>query len=151
MFGGNLVLSTRLMILNYPVILSHRRSTSVSLETCPLYSLDVQFSSSISLVTTFTTSSFTKPGKRSYRIKAHLQRRLVSIRVWKEKGNWQQKCFLTWREKYQAVRKMLIIVIPLSLPLRVFFWKVPSPFPWYWDGEAQYEGDVTPSLPIIHL
>ena len=32
----NLVLSTQLIILNYPVILSHRRSTTVFLETYPL-------------------------------------------------------------------------------------------------------------------
>ena len=32
----NLVLSTQLIILNYPVILSHRRNTTVILETYPL-------------------------------------------------------------------------------------------------------------------
>ena len=37
-YGGQFTLSTRLIIFNYPVILSHRRSTTVSLETCLLYS-----------------------------------------------------------------------------------------------------------------
>ena len=36
--GGQFTLSTRLIIFNYPVILSHRRSTTVSLETYLLYS-----------------------------------------------------------------------------------------------------------------
>ena len=36
----NLVLSTQLMMLNHPVIPSHRRSTTVSLETYHLYSLE---------------------------------------------------------------------------------------------------------------
>ena len=34
--------STLLIILNYPVILSHRRSTTVSLETYPLYPLSLK-------------------------------------------------------------------------------------------------------------
>ena len=37
-YGGQFMLSTQLIILNYPVILSHRRSTTVSLETYPLFS-----------------------------------------------------------------------------------------------------------------
>ena len=37
-YGGQFRLSTQLIILNYPIILSHRRSTTVSLETYPLYS-----------------------------------------------------------------------------------------------------------------
>ena len=37
---ANLVLSTQLMMLNHPVIPSHRRSTTVSLETYRLYSLE---------------------------------------------------------------------------------------------------------------
>ena len=37
---ANLVLSTQLMMLNHPVIPSHQRSTSVSLETYRLYSLE---------------------------------------------------------------------------------------------------------------
>ena len=36
--GGQLTLSTQLIIPNYPVILSHRRNTTVSLETYPLHS-----------------------------------------------------------------------------------------------------------------
>ena len=36
LYGGQLMLSTRLIILNYPVILSHWRSTRVSLETISL-------------------------------------------------------------------------------------------------------------------
>ena len=36
----NLVLSTQLMMLNHPGIPSHRRSTTVSLETYRLYSLE---------------------------------------------------------------------------------------------------------------
>ena len=39
LYGGQFTLSTRLIIFNYPVILSHRRSTTVSLETYLLYSL----------------------------------------------------------------------------------------------------------------
>ena len=38
LYGGQFTLSTRLIIFNYPVILSHRRSTTVSLETYLLYS-----------------------------------------------------------------------------------------------------------------
>ena len=34
---ANFTLSTQLITRNYPVILSHRRSTTVSLETYPLY------------------------------------------------------------------------------------------------------------------
>ena len=37
-YSGQFTLSTRLIIFNYPVILSHRRSTTVSLNTCLLYS-----------------------------------------------------------------------------------------------------------------
>ena len=36
--GGQFTLSTRLIIFNYPVIFSHRHSTTVSLETYLLYS-----------------------------------------------------------------------------------------------------------------
>ena len=36
--GGQFTFSTQLIILNYPVILFHRRSTMVSSETYPLYS-----------------------------------------------------------------------------------------------------------------
>ena len=36
-YRGQFTLLTQLIILNYPVILSHRRSTTVSLETYPLY------------------------------------------------------------------------------------------------------------------
>ena len=35
--GGQFRLSTQLILLNYPVILSHRCNTTVSLETYPLY------------------------------------------------------------------------------------------------------------------
>ena len=35
--------STQLLTLNYPVILSHRRSTTVSLDTYPLFSLENVF------------------------------------------------------------------------------------------------------------
>ena len=35
LYGGQFTLSTQLIILNYPVILFHRRSTAVSLETYP--------------------------------------------------------------------------------------------------------------------
>ena len=38
LYGGQFTISTQLTILNYPVILSHRRSTTVSLETYPFYS-----------------------------------------------------------------------------------------------------------------
>ena len=38
-YGGQLTLSTQLIILNYPVILSHRSTTTVSLETYPLQEL----------------------------------------------------------------------------------------------------------------
>ena len=37
LYGGQFTLSTQLIIINYPVILSHRRGTTVSLETYPLY------------------------------------------------------------------------------------------------------------------
>ena len=37
LYGGQFTLSTQLIIINYPVILFHRRSTTVSLETYPLY------------------------------------------------------------------------------------------------------------------
>ena len=36
--GGQFTFSSHLITLNYPAILSHRRSTTVSLETYPLYS-----------------------------------------------------------------------------------------------------------------
>ena len=36
LYGGQFTLLTQLIILNYPVILSHRRITTVSLETYPL-------------------------------------------------------------------------------------------------------------------
>ena len=39
LYGGQFTFSTQLITLNYPVILSHWRSTTVSLETYPLYSL----------------------------------------------------------------------------------------------------------------
>ena len=42
------MLSTQLIILNYPVILSHQCSTTVSLETNPLYST-VKLSTGIEL------------------------------------------------------------------------------------------------------
>ena len=35
------MLSTQLIILNYPVILSHQRSTTVSLETYPFIKIDM--------------------------------------------------------------------------------------------------------------
>ena len=35
LYGGQFTLSTQLITLNYPVILSHQCSTTVSLETCP--------------------------------------------------------------------------------------------------------------------
>ena len=38
LYGGQFMLSTQLIILNYPVVLSHKHSTTVSLETYPLYS-----------------------------------------------------------------------------------------------------------------
>ena len=38
LYGGQFTFSTQLIILNYPDILSHRRSTTISLETYPLYS-----------------------------------------------------------------------------------------------------------------
>ena len=38
LYDNQLTLSTQLIILNDPVILFHRRSSKVSLETCPLYS-----------------------------------------------------------------------------------------------------------------
>ena len=38
LYGGQFTISTQLIILNYPVILSHRRSTTVSLETYPFCS-----------------------------------------------------------------------------------------------------------------
>ena len=38
LYGSQSTLSTRLIMLNYPVIHSHRRSTTVSSETYPLYS-----------------------------------------------------------------------------------------------------------------
>ena len=38
-YGGQLTLSTQLIILNYPVILSHRSTTTVSLEDYPLQEL----------------------------------------------------------------------------------------------------------------
>ena len=44
LYGGQFTLSTQLIILNYPVILSHRRSTTVSLVTYTLYSQLVLFS-----------------------------------------------------------------------------------------------------------
>ena len=37
---GQFTFSTQLMTQNYPVILSHPKSTTVSLETYPLYSFD---------------------------------------------------------------------------------------------------------------
>ena len=37
-FGGQFMLSTQLIILNYPIILSYWCSATVSSETCPLYS-----------------------------------------------------------------------------------------------------------------
>ena len=37
LYSGQFTLSTQLIILNYPVILSYRRSTTVSLETYSLY------------------------------------------------------------------------------------------------------------------
>ena len=36
LYGGQFTLSTQLVILNYPVTLSHRRSNTISLETDPL-------------------------------------------------------------------------------------------------------------------
>ena len=36
LYGGQFTLSTQLITLNYPVTLSHRRSTTVSLETYQL-------------------------------------------------------------------------------------------------------------------
>ena len=39
LYGGQFTLSTQLIILNYPVILSHRRSITVLFETYPLYLL----------------------------------------------------------------------------------------------------------------
>ena len=38
-YGGQLTLSTQLIILNYPVILFHQSTTTVSLETYPLQEL----------------------------------------------------------------------------------------------------------------
>ena len=38
LYSGQFMLSTQLIILNYPVILSHWCNTTVSLETFPLYS-----------------------------------------------------------------------------------------------------------------
>ena len=38
LYDGQFMLSTQLMVFYYPVILSHRRSTTVSLETYPLSS-----------------------------------------------------------------------------------------------------------------
>ena len=40
LYGGQLTLSTQLIIPNYPVILSHWCSTTVSLETYPLFSFN---------------------------------------------------------------------------------------------------------------
>ena len=37
LYGGQFTLSTQLIIINYPVILFHRRGTTVSLESYPLY------------------------------------------------------------------------------------------------------------------
>ena len=37
LYGGQFTLSTQLITLNYPVLLFHWRSTTVSLETYPLY------------------------------------------------------------------------------------------------------------------
>ena len=37
LYDGQFASSTELIISNYPVILSHRRSSAVSLETFPLY------------------------------------------------------------------------------------------------------------------
>ena len=39
-YGSQFTFSILLIILNYPVILSHRRSTTVSLETYPLFPID---------------------------------------------------------------------------------------------------------------
>ena len=44
--GDQFTSSTQLKILNYPVILSHQRSTTVSLETYPRYHIPIDFSSS---------------------------------------------------------------------------------------------------------
>ena len=39
LYGGQFTLSTQLIILNYPVIISHWRSITVSLETYPIIHL----------------------------------------------------------------------------------------------------------------
>ena len=52
LYRGTLVLSTKLIILNYPVILSHRFSSTVSWETCPLYLFAF-----LSVVYTFVSAS----------------------------------------------------------------------------------------------
>ena len=42
LYSGQFTLSTQLIIQNYPVILSYRRSTTVSLETYSLYAADMK-------------------------------------------------------------------------------------------------------------
>ena len=42
LYGGQFMLSTQLKILKYPVILSLQHSTTVSLESYPLSSIDSQ-------------------------------------------------------------------------------------------------------------
>ena len=42
-YGGQFTLSTQFIVQDYPVILSHRRNTTVTLETYPLSFFHVKF------------------------------------------------------------------------------------------------------------
>ena len=57
LYGGQFTLSTQLIIPNYPDILSYRRSTTVSLETCPIYSVLHVWFATFQAVTLDTFSS----------------------------------------------------------------------------------------------
>ena len=62
------MLSTQLIILNYPFILFHRRSTTVSLETYPLYifQTDLHMCSTSEVVQIYFNNKQTKETFHTY-------------------------------------------------------------------------------------
>ena len=75
LYGGQFTLSTQLIIPNYPDILFYRRSTTVSLETCPIYSVPHKWFATFQAVTTIVGHFFKFLHSESYNY-------VFEIRTW---------------------------------------------------------------------